>query len=125
MTHCGISGPLDPALLNLSFLGVLRLDHNNMSVIDLEFLANFTKLTTLSLLSCNLHGSFPTKIIQVQTLQELDLYETLISTLPEFPQRRALREVVLSHTGFTGSLPDSIANILNLTRLDLRSCNFS
>ncbi|PHT35990.1 hypothetical protein CQW23_23690 [Capsicum baccatum] len=103
MTHCGISGPLDPALLNLSFLGVLRLDHNNMSVIDLEFLANFTKLTTLSLLSCNLHGSFPTKIIQVQTLQELDLSdnENLTSTLPEFPQRRALREVVLSHTGFT------------------------
>ncbi|KAF3657310.1 hypothetical protein T459_25618 [Capsicum annuum] len=88
--------PLDPALLNLSFLGVLRLDHNNMSVIDLEFLANFTKLTTLSLLSCNLHGSFPTKIIQVQTLQELDLYETLISTLPEFPQRRALRELTYS-----------------------------
>ncbi|XP_019255190.1 PREDICTED: receptor-like protein 12 [Nicotiana attenuata] len=119
MTRCAISGPLDPVFLKLHFLAVIRLDHNDMSTIDLELLANFTKLTTLSLMSCNLRGSFPSKIIQVPTLQDLDLSynENLISTLPEFPQKSALRELVLSHTGFTGSLPNSIAN--------LRSCNFS
>ncbi|MCD7471972.1 hypothetical protein HAX54_012792 [Datura stramonium] len=127
MTRCGISGPLDPVLLNLGFLEVIRLDHNDMSTIDLELLANFTKLTTLSLLSCNLHGSLPSKIFQVQTLQELDLSynENLVGTLPEFPQKSALREVVLSYTKFTGWLPDSIGNLQNLTRLVLRSCNFS
>ncbi|PHU05009.1 hypothetical protein BC332_25831 [Capsicum chinense] len=148
MTHCGISGPLDPALLNLSFLGMLHLDHNNMSVIDLEFLANFTKLTTLSLLSCNLHGSFPTKIIQVQTLQELDLSynENLISTLPEFPQRRALREnshlsgevhefsdasscvldtLDLSNNHLNGSIPWSIFKLKRLSQLSLSSNSFN
>nr|XP_016492142.1 PREDICTED: receptor-like protein 12 [Nicotiana tabacum] len=127
MTRCGISGPLDPILLKLHYLAVIRLDHNDMSTIDLELLDNFTKLTTLSLMSCNLRCSFPSKIIQVPALQVLDLSynENLIGNLPEFPQKSALRELVLRHTGFTGSLPNSIANLENMARLNLRSCNFS
>ncbi|XP_059302184.1 receptor-like protein 50 [Lycium ferocissimum] len=81
----------------------------------------------MSLRSCNLRSSFPSKLIQLPTLQELDLSynENLTGTLPEFPQGSALSEVVLSHTGFTGWLPDSIGNLSNLTRLALSSCNFS
>ncbi|XP_015159000.1 probably inactive leucine-rich repeat receptor-like protein kinase At2g25790 isoform X1 [Solanum tuberosum] len=87
----------------------------------------FTKLTILSVRWCYLFGPFPSKIFQVPTLQQLDLSgnENLTGILPEFPHKSALREVVLSYTGFTGSLPDSIANLRNLTQLDLGSCNFS
>ncbi|XP_049401055.1 receptor-like protein 7 isoform X1 [Solanum stenotomum] len=87
----------------------------------------FTKLTILSVRWCYLFGPFPSKIFQVPTLQQLDLSgnENLTGNLPEFPHKSALREVVLSYTGFTGSLPDSIANLRNLTQLDLGSCNFS
>ncbi|TMW85210.1 hypothetical protein EJD97_023507 [Solanum chilense] len=106
---------------------VLELDHEVITSRVPEFIADFTKLTTLSLRSCKLFGPFPSKIFQVQTLQELDLSynENLIGTLPDFPQKSALREVVLSNTGFTSSLPDSIANLRNLTRLDIGNCNFS
>ncbi|XP_015159001.1 receptor-like protein 12 [Solanum tuberosum] len=126
MTNCGISSPFDPILLNLHFLSVIRLDDNNLSTIVPEFLANFTKLTTLSLSNCNLRGEFPNKIFQVPTLQEPDLYgnEKLTGTLPDFSQNGSLRELGLGRTNFTGSLPDSIANLTTLTEIDLSSCNF-
>ncbi|KAG5582273.1 hypothetical protein H5410_052900 [Solanum commersonii] len=118
MRDCKISGPLDPVLLNLRFLSVIRLDYNYLSTMVPDFLADFTKLTILSVRWCYLFGT---------TLQQLDLSgnENLTGNLPEFPHKSALREVVLSYTGFTGSLPDSIANLRNLTQLDLGSCNFS
>ncbi|XP_049374819.1 receptor-like protein 7 [Solanum verrucosum] len=127
MRDCKISGPLDPVLLNLRFLSVNRLDYNYLSTMVPDFLADFTKLTILSVRWCYLFGPFPSKIFQVPTLQQLDLSgnENLTGNLPEFPHKSALREVVLSYTGFTGSLPDSIANLRNLTQLDLGSCNFS
>ncbi|XP_006363623.2 leucine-rich repeat receptor-like serine/threonine-protein kinase At1g17230 isoform X2 [Solanum tuberosum] len=123
MRDCKISGPLDPVLLNLRFLSVIRLDYNYLSTM----VPDFTKLTILSVRWCYLFGPFPSKIFQVPTLQQLDLSgnENLTGILPEFPHKSALREVVLSYTGFTGSLPDSIANLRNLTQLDLGSCNFS
>ncbi|XP_055806862.1 receptor-like protein 19 [Solanum dulcamara] len=127
MIDCKISGPLDPVLLNLRFLSVIRLDYNNLSTMVPDFLADFTKLTTLSVKWCYLFGPFPSKIFQVPTLQQLDLSdnENLNGTLPEFPHKSSLREVVLNHTGFTGLLPDSIANLRDLTQLDLGACNFS
>lgn len=69
---------------------------------------------------------FPSKIFQIPTLQQLGLSfnENLTGTLPEFPQRSALRELSLAGTSFTGSLPDSIANLPSLTRVDLNGCNF-
>ncbi|XP_016502015.1 uncharacterized protein LOC107820269 [Nicotiana tabacum] len=127
MIGCDISGPLDPALVNLRFLEIIHLDYNMLSTVVPEFLANFTKLTTLSLSKCNLRGVFPSKIFQIPTLQELDLYdnENLTGILPEFPRDGLLRDVDLSYTSFTGSLPDSIFNLTTLTRIDIRACNFS
>ncbi|XP_006363633.1 receptor-like protein 12 [Solanum tuberosum] len=126
MRYCEISGPIDPVLVNLPFLSVIRLDMNNLSTMVPDFLADFTKLTTLSVRWCNLFGSFPSKIFQVPTLQQLDLLGNvnLTGTLPEFPQKNALRELSLRETSFTGLLPNSIANLRSLITLDLYDCNF-
>ncbi|XP_049374813.1 receptor-like protein 6 [Solanum verrucosum] len=59
MRYCEISGPIDPVLVNLPFLSVIHLDMNNLSTMVPEFLADFTKLTTLSVRWCNLFGPFP------------------------------------------------------------------
>ncbi|KAK4724700.1 hypothetical protein R3W88_027479 [Solanum pinnatisectum] len=127
MRDCKISGPLDPVLLNLRFLSVIRLDYNYLSTMVPDFLADFTKLTILSVRWCYLFGPFPSKIFQVPTLQQLDLSgnENLTGNLPEFPHKSALRELSLRETSFTGLLPDSVANLRNLTQLDLGKCNFS
>ncbi|KAG5582275.1 hypothetical protein H5410_052902 [Solanum commersonii] len=127
MIDCKISGPLDPVLLNLPFLSVIRLDYNDLSTMVPDFLANFTKLTTLSVSWCKLFGPFPSKLFQVPTLEELDLLgnENLTGTLPEFPHKSALRELSLGETCFTGLLPVSIADLPCLTMLDLHNCNFS
>ncbi|KAG5582276.1 hypothetical protein H5410_052903 [Solanum commersonii] len=126
MRYCEISGPIDPVLVNLPFLSVIRLDMNNLSTMVPDFLADFTKLTTLSVRWCNLFGPFPSKIFQIPTLQQLDLLGNvnLTSTLPEFPHKNALRELSLRETSFTGLLPNSIANLRSLITLDLYDCNF-
>ncbi|KAK4377473.1 hypothetical protein RND71_003769 [Anisodus tanguticus] len=90
-------------------------------------IANLSTLSQLDLGNCNFGGPIPSAMGNLTNLFFLDLSynENLIGTLPEFPQKSALREIALTKTGFTGSLPDSIANLQKLTRLDLRSCNFS
>ncbi|XP_060190473.1 receptor-like protein 7 [Lycium barbarum] len=128
LRNCNISAALGPLLLNLHFHSVINLKGNNLSTTVPEFLANFTKLTSLSLSYCNLQGEFPNNIFQVPTLEYLDFSSNqhLTGNLPdEFPQNVSLRQVFLSYTSFVGSLPDSIVNLSTLTRLDLSACNFS
>nr|GLL26952.1 receptor-like protein 12 [Ipomoea trifida] len=43
---------------------------------------------------------------------------------PEFQQNGSLETVSLSYTGFSGSLPDSIGNLHNLSRIELSNCSF-
>ncbi|KAK4377475.1 hypothetical protein RND71_003771 [Anisodus tanguticus] len=62
MTHYNILGPLDPVLLNLYFLSVIRLGSNDLSTMVPDFLANFSKLITLSLRCCNLRALAASKL---------------------------------------------------------------
>ncbi|GAY67215.1 hypothetical protein CUMW_254820 [Citrus unshiu] len=57
---------------------------------------------------CDLHGKFPEKILQVPTLETLDL-----------------SYLNLANTSFLGTLPECFGTLENLTRVDLRSCNFT
>ncbi|THG06288.1 hypothetical protein TEA_027499 [Camellia sinensis var. sinensis] len=84
-------------------------------------------IEVLNLSSSNLEGQFPPKIFQVPTLQTLDLSNNikLQGYLPEFLQNGSLQRIVLSHTNFSGKLPDSIGNLRNLSRIDLSDCNFA
>lgn len=126
LRNCGLSGPLD-SLSELRSLSVLRLDRNNLSSRVPNSFTKFSNLTTLSLSSCSLHGSFPEMIFQLPTLQNLDLSINLLlkGTIPQFPRIGSFRTIILSHTNFSGTLPDFIGNLRMLSMLVLSNCNFT
>lgn len=126
LRSCFLSWPIDSSLTELRSLSVLRLDGNDLASSVPYLLANFSKLTTLTLASCSLKGPFPEKIFQVPTLQNLDLSNNMLlsGALPQYsPPTRSLRTIVLSYTGFSGSIPETIGNLALLSRLDLSGCN--
>ncbi|KAK8665691.1 hypothetical protein V6N13_005853 [Hibiscus sabdariffa] len=127
LSNCNLSGPIEDSFQNLKNLSVLHLDKNNLSDVVPKFLARLSNLTSLRLSSCGLHGPFPREILQVRTLQSLDIAdnEKLHGSLPEFRHDSSLRNLVLSGTKISGSLPESIGNLVNLTKLNLSYCNFS
>nr|KJB77022.1 hypothetical protein B456_012G117000 [Gossypium raimondii] len=127
MSNCNLSGPIEDSLQKLKNLSIIHLDRNNLSAVVPAFLAHLPNLTSLRLSSCGLHGQFPREILQVRMLQSLDVLdnEKLQGSLPEFHHNGSLQNLVLSGTNFSGSLPQSIDKLVNLTILDLSFCNFS
>ncbi|XP_075510268.1 receptor-like protein 7 isoform X1 [Primulina tabacum] len=126
LRNCGLPGPLD-SLSELPSLSVLRLDRNNLSSTVPKSFTKFSNLTTLSLSSCSLHGSFPEMTFQLSTLQNLDLSNNVLlkGTIPEFHQIGSFRTIMLTYTSFSGSLPDSISNLRMLSMIHLSHCNFT
>lgn len=126
LRNCGLSGPLD-SLSELRYLSVLRLDRNNLSSTVSNSFTKFSNLTTLSLGSCSLHGSFPEMIFQLSTLQNLDLSNNVLlkGTIHEFHQIGSFRTIKLSYTNFSGFVPDSISELRMLSMIDLSHCNFT
>ncbi|KZV40404.1 receptor-like protein 12-like [Dorcoceras hygrometricum] len=126
LRNCGLSGPLD-SLSQLPALSVLRLDRNNLSSTVPNSFTKFSNLTTLSLSSCSLYGSFPQIIFLLPTLQNLDLSNNLLleGTIPEFHQIGSFRTIILTYTNFSGSLPDFIGNLRMLSMIKLSHCNFT
>ncbi|XP_031277396.1 receptor-like protein 6 [Pistacia vera] len=127
LSFCFLSGPIDSSLTNLRSLSAINLDSNNLSFPVPEFLADFLNLTSLSLSNCGLYGAVPEKLFQITTLETLDLSynEFLQGFLPDFPQNLSLQSLVLHDTNFSGTLPDSVGNLKNLSIIDLAFCNFN
>ncbi|XP_044473281.1 receptor-like protein 33 [Mangifera indica] len=127
LSNCFLSGPISTSLAQLRLLSVIRLDQNNLSSPLPDFIGDFMNLTSLHLVYCGLQGTFPEKIFQVPTLVNLDLSrnELLQGSLPQFPQNLSLRTLMLSFTNFSGTIPHSIANLKNLSRIGLSGCNFT
>ncbi|KAJ0878649.1 putative leucine-rich repeat-containing, plant-type, leucine-rich repeat domain superfamily [Helianthus annuus] len=126
LSECQLSGPLDESLEKLQSLSVIRLAINNLSAPVPDFFADLKNLTILNLGSCNLLGTFPSKVLQLKKLQILDLAlnENLSGYLPDFPVNGSLKSLVLSHTNFSGGIPESIGNLRNLSKIDLWNNNF-
>ncbi|XP_019462462.1 PREDICTED: receptor-like protein 12 [Lupinus angustifolius] len=127
MSHCNLLGPLDSSLARLRNLAIVRLNQNNLSSAVPESFANFKNLTTLSLDYCGLMGTFPEKIFQVRTLSVIDIsYNTnLFGSFPDFPLNGSLRSLIVSSTNFSGAFPNSIGNMMQLSKLDLSNCKFN
>ncbi|KAJ0691493.1 putative leucine-rich repeat-containing, plant-type, leucine-rich repeat domain superfamily [Helianthus annuus] len=127
LSNCQLSGPLDDSLEKLRSLSIINLALNNLSATVPDFFANFKNLTVMKLGSCNLIGTFPEKVLQLQSLQILDLSANwnLSGSLPDFPVNGSLRSLVLSHTSFSGGIPESIGNLKNLSTIDLMGSKFN
>ncbi|KAJ0027802.1 hypothetical protein Pint_34907 [Pistacia integerrima] len=127
LSSCFLSGPITSSFAKLRSLSVIRSDQNNLSSPVPKVLAEFMNLTSLRLRNCGLRGTFPQNILQLATLEHLDLSNKIFlqGSLPNFPQNQCHRTLMLTFTNFSGILPDSIANLNNLSRIELSNCNFT
>ncbi|KAJ4981197.1 hypothetical protein NE237_032034 [Protea cynaroides] len=128
LSNCNLSGSLDSSLSKLSLLSQFLLDGNDLLFAQVpKSFENFMNLTLLHLQDCGLYGKFPERILQLRTLQSLDVSRNplLHGYLPEFPRNGSLQSLVLSFTSFSGSLPDSIGNLSLLSELQLYNCSFN
>ncbi|KAH9745303.1 Receptor-like protein 43 [Citrus sinensis] len=82
----------------------------------------FIILVFLSLTDCILQGEFPAEIFQLPKLVFLALTYDLYLTgyLPEFQNSSVLVDLRISHTRFSGKIPDSIENFESLYSLGIR-----
>ncbi|KAF7845301.1 receptor-like protein 7 [Senna tora] len=105
----------------------LDLSSNNIHGTIPESFVSLANLTTLQLSNCNLSGVFPRKIFQISNLQILDISDNLDlhGSLPNFPHHGSLQILNISHTSFSGELPNSIHNLRKLSTLDLSNCRFN
>ena len=95
--------------------------------ISLPLLSNLSSsLVSLHLLDAQIQGKWPTDILRLPNLQEIDLSsnENLRGELPNSNWTTSLRFLYLSGTAFSGNIPDSIAHLTFLNKLDLSGCNF-
>ncbi|XP_021891012.1 receptor-like protein 12 [Carica papaya] len=127
MSRCNISGPIDPSLLKLRYLSIVRLDNNDLSSSVPDFFGNFSNLISLSLGNCKLSGKLSQRVLELEKLQTLDLSNNkfLQGSVLDFPRNGSLQTLVLSGTNISGKLPESIGNLASLATVDLSGCSFS
>ncbi|KAF3448075.1 hypothetical protein FNV43_RR08783 [Rhamnella rubrinervis] len=124
LSNCYLSGPIDQSLAKLQSLSVIRLDYNLFVPVPV-FFSNYSNMTSMYLRSSGLYGLFPNEIFQVPAIQNFDISnnELLGGSLPEFLSGSGLQSLVITSTNFSGTLPTSIGNLRQLSRLDV-SYNF-
>ncbi|KAK3161216.1 hypothetical protein QOZ80_1BG0073980 [Eleusine coracana subsp. coracana] len=88
-----------------------------------EQLGNLTSIMTLDLSRNNLVGTIPRTFRSLLNLEELSLYSNNISgpvsVLLQRLSGNSLSQLVLFQNNLTGSLPDQLGHLTNLTTLDL------
>ncbi|KAH1212587.1 Receptor-like protein 9DC3 [Glycine max] len=115
---------------NATNLRELYLDDVDMSSIGVSSLSLLTNLSSslisLSLVSTELQGNLWSHILSLPNLQMLDLSfnKDLGGELPKSNWSTPLSNLALSHTAFSGNIPDSIGHLKSLNTLYLWGCNF-
>ncbi|XP_058111874.1 receptor-like protein 7 [Magnolia sinica] len=128
--HLKLENPSIGAVVqNLSNLSELYLDWVHILLQGQTLDLPLPTLRKLSLreCECGLHGKFPESVFQLPNLQIIEISgNPLVAiNLPEFPQNNTLQILILSGTGFSGKIPDSVSNLKFLSKLDLSNCNLS
>ncbi|GAB4839356.1 hypothetical protein Ancab_039882 [Ancistrocladus abbreviatus] len=111
---------------NFTGLQLLRLTKVCISAQVPENLANLTSLAHLLLEDCGLQGTFPTGIFLLPNLRRLSMSynEDLVGYLPKFRNNSKLQVLRLTSTGFSGTIPSSISNLVSLTALEISNSSF-
>ena len=106
------------------------------------WLGNLTRVTTIFLKNNNFTGQIPSSLSFLKDLTLIDLsynfltnltkltqaslsYNQLTGQFSEFQLGNSLEFLELNNNRLYGSIPKSISNLLNLTKLDISSNNLS
>ncbi|XP_017979844.1 PREDICTED: LRR receptor-like serine/threonine-protein kinase FLS2 [Theobroma cacao] len=113
---------------NLTEVRDIFLEGIDMSLVDPNSFMNLSySLTSLSLTSCDLRGTFPENILNLANIKylTLDSNPSLTGQLPKSNWGSPLEFLDASLTSFSGELSESIGNLKSLQGLSLIGCNFS
>ncbi|XVF77166.1 hypothetical protein PTKIN_Ptkin14bG0023400 [Pterospermum kingtungense] len=119
---------LEGLVHNLTEVRQFFLGGTNMSSINPNVLMNLSaSLRSLDLFYCSLQGKFPESIFHLPNLKTLDLgsNENLTFNLQQFNESSHLELLDLSESSFSKGLLDSIGNLVLLKELDLSSTNLT
>ncbi|GLT36035.1 hypothetical protein SLA2020_104400 [Shorea laevis] len=120
-----LNGQIPPSLANLTQLTDLYLPNNKFSGPIPFHASSFSKLSILDLSYNLLNGTLPPWIFTLPLLEYLYLNDNqLQGQITQF-QQNSLTHLDLSNNKLQGSIRNSIANLVNLSHLDLSSTHFS
>ncbi|XP_010058140.2 receptor-like protein 7 [Eucalyptus grandis] len=109
--------------------GLKELDLSRVSLLSPlpPMLANFSSLTLLRLVSCELSGNFPVSIFQLPNLEVLSVADNydLSGFFPKPHWGSPLKSLEVSWTNFSGEIPSLIGNLSLLNELRAENCYFS
>ncbi|KAL5129387.1 putative LRR receptor-like serine/threonine-protein kinase [Glycine soja] len=116
------TGTIPETYSKLKNLTEFRIDGSSLSGPIPSFIGNWTNLERLDLQGTNMEGPIPPTISQLKLLTELritDLNGGPSMTFPDLKNLKKLKRLVLRNCLITGSIPDYIGEMANLTTLDL------
>ncbi|KAL6504603.1 hypothetical protein OROHE_023361 [Orobanche hederae] len=120
-----MTGSISPHIGNLSFLGSLELQNNQLIGELPHQLTNLVRLRILNLSSNSIRGVIPTNISQCRNIRVLNLMQNMISGKipPEISHLTHLQVLNLAGNRLSGNLPSSLTNITSLVNLNLGTNN--
>lgn len=121
LSYNQLTGPLPPALGNLSHLRVAQLGANQLHGPIPAELGNLSELGTLYLWDNLLTGPLPTELGNLHKLRSLSLARNQLSGSipPELGKAVSLEWLDLSHNQFSGAIPTALGELDNLYALYL------
>jgi hypothetical protein len=122
-----LTGPLPPALGNLSYLRVIALGTNQLRGPIPAELGNLSELVSLYLWGNLLTGPLPEELGNLRKLQSLSLADNQLSgSIPTaLAKMKSLESLDLSHNRFDGPIPAQLGELDNLYALSLSNNQLS
>ncbi|KAI3519833.1 hypothetical protein L1887_09049 [Cichorium endivia] len=120
----GLVGTLSPYLGNLSFLGYIILDNNQLHGSIPPEIGRLFRLQVLSLPNNSFTDEIPANISSCSKLSYIDFSSNLLyGKIPDtFRSLPMVQVLLLRKNNFTGGIPPSIGNLTSLQQLSLSYC---